>query len=169
MTEVAKINPEVIRSLSKNSQIKKEGEQYIFWKFVDEKMMSPYYRGRGCIKYAVNTEVWLEDERVDHNIQISCGMGLHVLASLPPKQIRRSWGTPRVLIEVRVWPKDILSLLQEPSWWGIYSYLDGPKIRVRRLEVVAAYRVDKMSGNLIHIKTAPDYEQVPWDKGIGEK
>lgn len=164
MTEVAaKINSYIIiRSLNRNSQIEKEGEQYIFWKFVDEKMMSPYY-SRGRIKYAVNTEVWLEDERVDHNIQISCGRGLHVLASLPPKRIRRSWA-PKVLIEVRVWPKDILSTLQTPSWRGVYSYLTGPKIRVRRLEVVAAYRVDRASGNLIHIKTAPDYEQVPWGK-----
>lgn len=166
MTEVAKTNPQIIRSLNRNSQIEKEGEQYIFWKFVDGKMMSPCYR-RERIKYAVNTEVWLEDNEVDHNIQMSCGRGLHVLASLPPKRIRRYWGTPKVLIEVRVWPKDILSCLQwpsGPSWWGAYSYLDGPKIRVRRLEVVAAYRIDRVDGNLIHIKTAPDYEQVPWDK-----
>ena len=136
-----------------------EGGSWIAWKFVSDKYRSPTRRGN--LLYKVGKTL-VDKKKAEPDPLRSCAPGLNIHAGQPPKEgiERYCLSNKMILLELRVKPEDVVCIPDEANKWKKGDwYTSGPKFRVQQVEIVAAYKYDKVEvGGLGLIKMASGYE-----------
>ena len=141
-----------------------EDGKWIAWKFVTSEFTSPN-RTAIALKYPVG-RIITDHRKTNSNPNDHCGAGINLHAKYP--NIKTLYINRKlVLLECRIEEKDILCIPHGAYPWSIWGndYIGGPKFRVKKVKVIAAYRYDKKESNHLEtIELATGYERIPPEK-----